>query len=111
MPAPGASWGRYPRATQQIQPLHWRDAPLPQVAGSMLAYGNGRSYGDVCLNDGGTLLATRGLDRFIAFDAERGVLRCEAGVTFAEILELIVRRGWFLPVTPCTSFAIAPPSE
>ena len=29
MPMPGASWGRYPRATQQIIPLHWRDAALP----------------------------------------------------------------------------------
>lgn len=104
MPAPGASWGRYPRATQQILPLHWRDEALPQVAGTMLPYGNGRSYGDVCLNDGGSLLAARGLDRFVAFDAERGILRCEAGVTFAEILALVVPRGWFLPVTPGTRF-------
>ena len=29
------------------------------------------------------------LDRLIAFDAEAGLLRCEAGVTLAEILALI----------------------
>ncbi len=102
MPVAGTSWGRYPRATQTIVPLHWRDADLPRIDGSMLAYGNGRSYGDVCLNDGGTLLHTRGLDRYIAFDPEQGVLRCEAGVLFSDILEFAVPRGWFLPVTPGT---------
>ena len=70
----------------------------------MLAYGNGRSYGDVCLNDGGTLLHTRGLDRYIAFDPASGILRCEAGVLFADILDFAVPRGWFLPVTPGTRF-------
>ena len=104
MPAAGTSWGRYPRATQTIVPLHWRDAALPDVNGSLLAYGNGRSYGDVCLNDGGTLLHTRGLDRFVAFDPATGVLRCEAGILFSEILDFAVPRGWFLPVTPGTRF-------
>lgn len=70
----------------------------------MLPYGNGRSYGDACLNDGGLLLATRGLDRFIAFDPASGVLRCEAGVLLSEILALTVPQGWFLPVTPGTRF-------
>jgi FAD/FMN-containing dehydrogenase len=100
----GESWGRWPRATQRIIPLYWRDAALPPSDGSVLAHGNGRSYGDVCLNDGGTLLHTRGLDRLIAFDAETGVLRCEAGVLFSEILDFAVPRGWFLPVTPGTRF-------
>jgi FAD/FMN-containing dehydrogenase len=100
----GTSWGRYPRAQQQIVPVHWRDAALPDAPGSMLAYGNGRSYGDVCLNDGGTLLHTRGLDRFIAFDPDSGVLRCEAGALFSDILAFAVPRGWFLPVVPGTQY-------
>lgn len=104
MPAVGTSWGRYPRARQAIASLHWPDAPLPKVEGSVLAYGNGRSYGDVCLNDGGTLLHTRGLDRYIAFDPATGVLRCEAGVLFADILDFAVPQGWFLPVTPGTRY-------
>lgn len=102
--ADALSWGRYPRARQRVIRCHDRHAALPATDGFLLPYGNGRSYGDSCLNDGGALLLTRGLDRFIAFDSASGVLRCEAGVLLSEILELIVPQGWFLPVTPGTQF-------
>lgn len=72
---------------------------------SLLAWGQGRSYGDSCLNDPGIVLATTRLDRFIAFDPATGALRCEAGVTLEQILRLVLPLGWFLPVTPGTRFA------
>ncbi len=75
--------------------------PIP-ASGSVLPHGLGRSYGDSCLNEAQTLLLTRGLDRFLGFEPETGVLLCEAGVSLGEILELFVPRGWFLPVTPGT---------
>lgn len=97
------SWGRYPRATQDDVAVHWTgDDPFAAARRPVLPYGLGRSYGDVCLNDGGTLLTTRGLDRFVALDGEAGVIECEAGVSLAEILDLIVPRGLFLPVVPGT---------
>ena len=104
--SPLESWGRYPRVHEQrVHPIAWQDAPLPDSqGGSLLPYGQGRSYGDCCLNEGGTLLATARLDRFLAFDTATGVLRCEAGVTLDEILRLAVPQGWFLPVTPGTRF-------
>ncbi len=100
------SWGRYPKHRADVRPLYWTsDFPLPAVGpGPMLAVGMGRSYGDSCLLEGGTLLAARGMDRFLAFDPGTGLLRAEAGVTLAEILEFAVPRGWFLPVTPGTKF-------
>lgn len=98
------SWGRYPRVRQAVLPLGWRTDPLPQTEGTVLPYGLGRSYGDSCLNDGGTLLATRGLSRLIAFDRSTGVLRSEAGVSLDEIIDFVVPMGWFLPVTPGTRF-------
>jgi FAD/FMN-containing dehydrogenase len=67
-----------------------------------LAYGMGRSYGDVCLNPRGTLLCTTGLDHFITFDDRTGRLVCEAGVLLRDIQQLIIPRGWILPVTPGT---------
>ena len=97
------SWGRYPAAAHAAEiPLAWRsEASLPPGR-PVLAFGQGRSYGDACLNDGGTLLRTAGLDRFIDF--QDGVLRCEAGVTLGQILDFAVPRGWFLPVVPGTKY-------
>ncbi len=66
--------------------------------------GLGRSYGDSCLNDGNTLLLARGLNRFLEFDSQQGVLVAEAGVSLGEILDFAVPRGWFLPVSPGTRF-------
>ena len=99
------SWGQLP-AQAGADERWWADrsADLPAVDGRLLVYGNGRSYGDACLNSGGTLLHTRGMDRFIAFDEQSGVLTCEAGVLLSEILDVFVARGWFLPVTPGTRF-------
>lgn len=104
MPTVGESWGRYVRASQHIIRVSDRDAPLPTVTSPALPYGNGRSYGDSCLNDGGVLLHCRGLDRLMAFDPSTGVLQCESGVLFSDILDITVPQGWFLPVTPGTRF-------
>jgi FAD/FMN-containing dehydrogenase len=98
------SWGRYPRQSAgAVVPMGWRHDPLP-AGGCLLPRGSGRSYGDSCLNAGGTLVDTAPLDHVIAFDRATGILRCEAGMTLARILELVVPAGWFLPVTPGTRF-------
>lgn len=104
MGASGRSWGRFPITRETVIELSSRHIPLPRVNGLSLPIGNARSYGDSCLNDSGTLFATRGLDHFIAFDPSSGRLTCEAGVLFSEILDLVVPQGWFIPVTPGTRF-------
>ncbi len=102
------SWGRLSDDLHTVTAL--RDRQHPGLAAApdaepVALYGNGRSYGDVCLNDGGRLLSTRELDRFIAFDAASGVLECEAGVLLSEIIDIALPRGWFLPVSPGTRYA------
>ena len=100
------SWGRIDFGPQTGVRYDDRLAPLPKTEAdkTVLPYGNGRSYGDSCLNTGGVLIDCRGLDRFIAFDADSGLVRCEAGVLLADILDVAVARGWFLPVSPGTRF-------
>lgn len=104
------SWGRYPYFPQQAQRVNWRDELAPALAAlsdqntTALPYGNGRSYGDSCLAASDRLLQIRGLNRFIAADWQRGLIRAEAGVTLEEVLNVCVPRGWFLPVTPGTKF-------
>jgi len=84
--------------------LAWATDALPATAEPLLPYGMGRSYGDVCLNPDGPVLLTRGLRRFLSFDTQSGVLRCEAGCTLGEVAELGLPRGWFPPVVPGTRF-------
>lgn len=99
-------WSRLPMAPAQniVQLQHRPGLTLDQLSSPLLAFGKGRSYSDVCVNSGGTLISTKRLDRFIAFDPETGVLRCEAGVTFESILDLVVPYGWFIATTPGTQF-------
>lgn len=97
-------WGRYPRTgTSVARPERY--AELAAWAGqACLARGAGRAYGDAAVSaEGATLLMTR-LNRFIAFDADTGLLRAEAGVTLDEILRAVMPQGWFLPVTPGTRY-------
>lgn len=101
------SWGRVKRVPQRLTVIKDRHAslpPLPAGVGSVLPFGNGRSYGDSCLNENGELLLARALDRFISFDPETGELVCESGVLLADILRLFVPQGWFLPATPGTRY-------
>ncbi len=99
-----SSWGNYPAAsTQEIKEYTWRTNDLPSKS-RLLPRGLGRSYGDSCLNDQGTLLVTTKLNHLLSFDEATGRLRAEAGISFAEILSFAIPEGWFVPVTPGTKY-------
>ncbi|UYN95723.1 MAG: FAD-binding oxidoreductase [Enhydrobacter sp.] len=101
-----SSWGRLSRERHEAVDLADRTALAETLArgGTGIPFGLGRSYGDVCLNPGGRLWRTAGLDRYIAFDPETGVLDCEAGVVLRDIQLRAARSGWRLPVLPGTQF-------
>lgn len=104
---PLSGWGRYPVIPSQVQRPE-KLAALRELVlsgdGAVLARGCGRSYGDAALLQEGITLLMQRLNRMLAFDPQTGLLRCEAGVTLAEILAVFVERGWFLTVTPGTKF-------
>ena len=97
-------WGRYPRADGAVsEPRSAAEcAQAAAAAPPVIARGLGRSYGDSALAP--RVLSTRRLDRFRSFDAQTGLLACEAGVSLDAILQLVLPHGWFLPVTPGTRF-------
>jgi FAD/FMN-containing dehydrogenase len=72
--------------------------------GSLLAHGNGKSYGDSCLNAPGLLVDMRGADRILDFDARTGVLTAEAGVLLSDVIAHAAPHGFFPPVVPGTQF-------
>ncbi|TQI73812.1 FAD/FMN-containing dehydrogenase [Bosea sp. AK1] len=97
------SWGGLAaRESRIVDARDWLEAPARHRPA--LAYGNGRSYGDSCLNDGGTLIDARDLDDILAFDRETGLITCGAGLLLDRLLEITVPAGWFPPVTPGTAF-------
>ncbi|TXT26866.1 MAG: FAD linked oxidase domain-containing protein [Gallionellaceae bacterium] len=101
--APVSGWGRYPVQSCELERPE-RYADLRPFDGGLIVRGQGRSYGDAALNEDGRVLLTERVNRLLDLDAEQGILRAEAGVTLAEILGVIVPKGWFLPVTPGTKF-------
>jgi len=98
------TWGLPGPFRHEIVDLGLPSADWRRGSTSVLAYGNGRSYGDSCINDGGGLLVTRRLNRYLGLDEQTGQLECEAGVQLADIIRDLLPRGWFLPVTPGTRF-------
>jgi FAD/FMN-containing dehydrogenase len=99
-----ANWGNYPEIESNL--LSFRDeSKLRSIVAresSFIARGNGRSYGDASLAP--TTILTLHFDKILSFDEEAGILECESGITLDQILQVIVPRGWFLPVSPGTKF-------
>ncbi len=99
-----SGWGGYPRcAAKVIKPSSRQDLEKYLIqTSSLIARGMGRSYGDSA--NALTVLESAYWDHFIAFDQHTGRLTVEAGVRLRDILTITISHGWFLPVTPGTSF-------
>lgn len=104
------SWGKYPYFPQSPHRCKWRNElpiKLDELArhfDNTLPYGNGRSYGDSCLATSDNVIGMSHLNKIISADWSSGVIRCEAGITFEDIIRISIPNGWFLPVTPGTKF-------
>lgn len=103
------SWSRTPSS-----PPDWVSTPnnvddlariyrnLP-TASSILPFGAGRTYGDTCENEGSGIVDTGHLNLILAFDAELGVVRCQAGATLDKILRHVLPHGWVVAACPGTA--------
>jgi decaprenylphospho-beta-D-ribofuranose 2-oxidase len=100
-----SGWGRHPRAECALIEARSVADVMAAIAAetSLIARGNGRSYGDSALNPAATVSLVKS-HRFIEFDPASGMLTCEAGVMLEEIIDAFLPRGWFPPVTPGTKF-------
>lgn len=72
--------------------------------GSLLAYGNGRSYGDSCQNYAGAVVDMRPFNRIRSFDVGSDVIEADAGVLLSDIIAYAAPQGFFPAVVPGTQF-------
>ena len=98
-------WGRtVPSGATVVHPAfpHELTAALadPPARGT-IARGLGRAYGDAAQRAGGRVVEMTGLRR-VSLDPGTGTVTAEAGISIDELLQLLVPRGWFVPVTPGT---------
>jgi decaprenylphospho-beta-D-ribofuranose 2-oxidase len=99
-----ANWGNYPRMESDEHTFSYDDQLQQAVKDSnhFIPRGNGRCYGDASLGD--QTISTLKYDKILSFDVQNGVFECQSGLVLDKILEVIVPKGWFLPVTPGTKF-------
>ncbi|MDP2357703.1 MAG: FAD-binding oxidoreductase [Beijerinckiaceae bacterium] len=103
-----SGWGRFPVADCNVlRPRTQSDllAALAKTTANApaIARGLGRSYGDSALNTHATVSMTA-FAHMLSFDAQRGLLVAESGVTLADVISVFLPRGWFVSVTPGTKF-------
>ncbi|OGR03510.1 MAG: hypothetical protein A2284_08070 [Deltaproteobacteria bacterium RIFOXYA12_FULL_61_11] len=97
-----SNWNNYPSVEARVLEPHGPEeaARLLHHEPHLIARGMGRCYGDASLAP--VVCSTLGLDKFLTFDEQSGVLHCEAGVTLDRIIEVFLPRGWFPSVVPGT---------
>ncbi len=95
-------WGRVMQPGREV-----RDENLERLTrDAVLCRGLGRSYGDSSLPPPGVsdVAGTTLADRVLSFDPQTLSLRAEAGLSLRELLRVFFPRGYFVPVTPGTTF-------
>lgn len=99
-----ANWGNFPVVESDERQFSFKSEleNIVRNASQFIPRGNGRCYGDASLAD--ETITTLKYDKIISFDTINGIFECESGLMLDSVLEVIVPKGWFLPVTPGTKF-------
>jgi len=99
-----ANWGNYPVMESDEKLFSYDDqlSAIVQQSNHFIPRGNGRCYGDASLAE--QTINTLKYDKILSFDTANGIFECQSGLMLDQVLEVIVPKGWFLPVTPGTKF-------
>lgn len=97
-----SNWGNYPQRMVEFYEFEDIDTlrDILKQTSNVIPRGNGRCYGDSALAP--QIISSLRYNKFLDFDPQQGTIRCQAGVILADILDVIVPHGWYLPVTPGT---------
>jgi len=99
-----SNWGNYPRIEVEENSF----STISQLKGfseseGFIARGLGRCYGDASLSET-KIVSTLKFDKILNLDEKNGILEAQSGISFEALLECLIPKGWFLPVTPGTKY-------
>ncbi len=99
-----SGWGNFPKQTAQIYQPSSVKALKEELSKnySFIPRGMGRSYGDSA--NSSRVISTSFFKDLISFDKTSGQIVVGSGARIRDILKIIINEGWFLPVSPGTSF-------
>jgi hypothetical protein len=98
-----SGWGQYPKIDANLFNPENKSQCFDYIKKkSLIPRGSAKSYGDSANAD--NVLQSLKINKVLKFDKINGVITCEAGVTFRDLITIIVPEGWFFPVTPGTSY-------
>jgi len=100
-----SNWGHYPKIEVEENSFSSQNQLKSILINqkSLIARGLGRCYGDASLSNE-EIVSTLKFDKILEFDDQSGVFEAQSGISFEAILETIIPKGWFLPVTPGTKY-------
>lgn len=98
-----SGWGNYYDYSAKVFYPNYVEEMMSNISNlnNIIARGYGRSYGDSACST--NVIETSNFNKIIFFDKENGILKTESGIKLFEIINLILKHNWFLPVTPGTS--------
>lgn len=98
------SWGNYPSFEGKMIKANDLSGIKKHLFNNndVIAQGAQKSYGDSAFAS--HVLNMQKQDCLLEFDSDKGILRCQAGVVFADILAVTIKKGWVLPVLPGTKY-------
>ncbi len=99
-----SGWGLYPRIeANKIKPKTIKELKNIILSNSLIARGNGRSYGDSAINRFKTIDMTE-FNRFLHFNEKECLVVAQSGILLKDIIETFLPKGFFPPVTPGTKY-------
>ena len=96
------NWNNYPVVEAGEISFDYEKEIASKLSQTSIPHGNGRCYGDASLSS--DVINTLRYDKVLAFDEVNGIITCQSGLLLSDLLQIVVPRGWFLPVTPGTKF-------
>ena len=98
------NWGRNIHINPKtLSPKNYNELKKIISKKSFILHGNQRSYGDVCLNKD-LMVSMTNFNQIKYFDEKKGIIEVESGMLLSNLLPIIIKKGWFIPVTPGTKY-------